>query len=85
MVETATILAVGIVRRNFHPEVEEISAVETQAIGPRNCPVMRGATGSTILHIAAELHIGTGLRQTGLVVPLAVIHFPDVRPAPVNR
>ena len=46
---------------------------------------MASVTGRTTPHIAVALLIRTGLRQIGLVAALAVIHLPNVRPAPGNK
>ena len=46
---------------------------------------MASATGRTTPYIAVALLIRTGLQQIGLGAALAVIHLPNVRPAPGNK
>jgi len=72
-------------RRNFlQVETGAISA-ELEAIALRSFPQMQVASGSTIRHIVAVPHIGTGQLRIGLVARRAEIHFPDVRRVHVNR
>jgi hypothetical protein len=85
VVETVTIL-VGIARRSYQLGTAEVWAIA--AIVPLSCQQVeraQEATGSTIPHIVAALHIATARLPIDLAVSHAVTHSHGDNRAPDNN